>query len=118
MDTLLRWIAEWKCRRRSAQVIVFDGGPEVERTRAFLRGTAVGAGGVLLAFLLVAPVSPDQGVMEEALARERLLREAEGRVAQALAVADACLGTAQMMESTLREYRTVVESYPGVVGRR
>lgn len=118
MDTLLRWIAEWKCRRRSAQVIVFDAGPEVERTRSFLRGAAVGAGGVLLALLLVAPISPDRAVVEEARDRERLLREAEGRVFQAMAVADACLSTAQVMEKTLRGYRDVVESYPGVIGRR
>lgn len=118
MYTFLRWIAEWKSRRRAVQVIVFDGGAEVDRSRAFFRGVLVGGAGVLAAVLLTAPVDPDRAVMREAARREVLLRETEGRLAQALQVADACLGTAQTMERTLARYREMVEAYPGVLGRR
>jgi gas vesicle protein len=118
MYTLLRWIAEWKGRRSAAQVIVFDGGAEVERTRAFLQGVAVGGGCVLLALLLTAPTSADPTLVREAARRELLLREAEGRVGQAVAIADACLSTARTLGETLQGYRDMVEEYPGVLGRR
>lgn len=117
MHTLLRWIVEWKSRRGAAQVIVFDGGAEVERSRAFFRGMAVGAGCALAAVVLAAPAGPDRALLREARRRELLLREAEERVAQAVAVADVCLGTARSMEETLDDYREIVEAYPRILRR-
>ncbi|HEX7242805.1 MAG TPA: hypothetical protein VF263_21130 [Longimicrobiaceae bacterium] len=118
MYTLLRWLAEWKGRRRGAQVIVFDGGSEVERTAAFFRGVLVGGGAVLLAGLVTAPLSSDSALREEGARRETLLRDAERRADQAFAITRECLGTAQTLSETLSGYREMVESYPGVLGRR
>ena len=94
MNTLLRRLAEWKAARNGAQVIIFDGGAEVERARSFLRGTALGAVLTLGAFLLTAPTTTDARTVEELERRELLLREANERLRQALQVADVCLNTA------------------------
>jgi hypothetical protein len=117
MYTLLRWIVEWKARRRGAQVIVFDGGSEVERTRAFFGGLCVGGGAVLLVGLVTAPAMSDSGLQAEAERRSALLAEANRRVEEAVTITAACLATAQTMRETLDGYREIVERYPVVRGR-
>jgi hypothetical protein len=108
MDSLLRKLAEWKARSRAAQVIVFDGGAEVERSRAFMRGAMTGIVLTLLVFLLAAPQSPDPVAAEVAHRRGEMLREANERLAQAVQVAQVCLSTAENLERTLSSYQTVL----------
>lgn len=110
MNTLLRWLAERKAGRSGAQVIVFDGGAEVERTRSFMRGTLVGASLTLGAFLLTAPTTTDSRTVEELGRREMLLEEANRRLRQALQVADVCLNTAAQLEKTLTGYQALLRS--------
>lgn len=117
MYTLLRWIAEWEARRRGAQVIVFDGGAEVERSRAFFRGVCVGGGGVLLAGILTGPGALDPALEEESERRAGLVAEANRRTEAAVAITEACLHTAQTMKETLDGYREIVERYPVIRGR-
>ncbi|HEX2191339.1 MAG TPA: hypothetical protein VHG51_20680 [Longimicrobiaceae bacterium] len=118
MYPLLRWIAEWQARRRGAQVIVFDGGAEVERTRAFFRGVCVGGGTVLLLGIVTGPVSSDPALQAETERRGVLLAEANRRAEDAVTITQACLHTAQTMKETLDGYREIVEGYPGVIRRR
>jgi hypothetical protein len=106
MNTLLRRIAEWKGRRKAAQIIVFDGGAEVERTRAFFKGASVGAVLTLGLFLLSAPNTRDELLMEEINRRDERLREANERLGQAIAVADMCLATAESLERTFSSYQS------------
>jgi hypothetical protein len=110
MDTLLRKLAEWKGRHRAAQVIVFDGGAEVETTRAFLRGALSGIGITLVVFLLTAPTTTDASAIAELERRETLLREANRRTQQAMGVASVCLDTAEHLERTLASYQTFLGS--------
>lgn len=117
MYTLLRWIAEWKGGRRGAQVIVFDGGAEVERTRAFLRGAVTGIAAATLAFVLMSPTTPGVGLAEELRRRDAQLREARERADQAVAIAGMCVGTAQTLKETLDGYRGMVRAYPGLLRR-
>jgi hypothetical protein len=105
METLYRWYALWQGRRRGAQVIIFDGGAEVERTRSFVTGAVVG---VVLSFVtlsLAAPGTVDPELLRESAHRAELVREAEARVAQANELTRSCLATAQGMEQTLQSYR-------------
>lgn len=118
MYTLLRWMVEWHARRRGAQVIVFDGGAEVERSRAFLRGVLVGGAVVLVAGIVAAPLAFDPVLMREAERREALLREAESRARDATEVTGVCLAAVQTLQRTLDGYREMVETYPGVARRR
>ena len=106
MDTLLRKIAEWKGRRRAAQVIVFDGGAEVEKTRAFLKGTGTGIVSALLVFFMTAPSTTDAKVIEELQEREELLEETSARLQQAMNVADVCLSTAERLDKTIDSYQS------------
>jgi len=108
MDTLLRKLAEWKARRRSAQVIVFDGGAEVEKDKAFLRGAITGIGITFAVFLFAAPRSGDTDLQEELERRERLVRESNRRMAQAVEVAEVCVNTAQNLERTLSAYEAIL----------
>ena len=108
MKTLLRRIAEWRAARTGAQIIIFDGGAEVERTRSFLKGTVLGATLTLGAFLLTAPTTTDARTVEELERRELLLREANERLRQALQVADVCLTTAAQLEKTLSGYQSLL----------
>lgn len=108
MDTLLRKLVEWKGRRRAAQIIVFDGGAEVEKTRAFVKGTVTGIVLTLGVFLLTAPTSNDPQAVEELRRRELLLAEANQRTAQAVSVADICLNTAEHLERTLDSYQSAL----------
>lgn len=108
MNTLLRMLVEWQARRRAAQVIVLDGGAEVERVRAFARGTVVGAGLTLGVFLLTAPSSGDPDLLSRFEQREVLLLDANRRAELAMSVANVCLSTAQSMERTLAGYQTAL----------
>ncbi len=105
MNTLLRRIVEWKARRKAAQIIVFDGGAEVERTRSFFRGATCGAVLTLGLFLLSAPNSSDEHLLEEMNRRDERLRDANDRLMQAIAVADMCLSTAESLERTFSTYQ-------------
>lgn len=105
MDILLRSFAEWKGRRKAAQIIVFDGGAEVETTRAFVKGALTGIVLAVAVFALAAPSAISPTMLDEFAHREMLLREANKRADQALAVADVCLNTAQSMEQTLKSYQ-------------
>ncbi len=106
METLLRKLAEWKGRRRAAQVIVFDGGAEVETTRAFMRGALSGIVITLAVFLLTAPTTTDASAIAELERRATLLREADRRMQQAIGVANVCLDTAEHLQQTLASYQT------------
>lgn len=108
MNTLLRWLAERKAGRSGAQVIVFDGGAEVERTRSFMRGTLLGATLTLGAFLLTAPTTTDARTVEELEKREMLVQEANRQLRQAIEVADVCLNTAGQLEKTLAGYQSLL----------
>lgn len=108
MNTLLRRLAEWKAGHRGAQVIVFDGAAEVERTSSFVRGTVFGAALALGAFLLTAPTTTDARTMEELQHRELMLEEANRRLRQALEVAEVCLTTAGQLERTLTGYQALL----------
>lgn len=108
MNTLLRKLAEWKGRRRAAQVIVFDGGAEVERTRAFLNGALTGVGLTLAVFLFTAPTTTDLAAVDHLRERERLLRESNRRLQQAMAVADVCLNTADRLQRTVSSYQSIL----------
>lgn len=110
MDTLLRRLAEWKARQRGAQIIVFDGGAEVERARAFLRGALTGVGLTLALFLLTGPRDTDPVAVEEARHRGELLQDANQRLAQAVEVAEVCLATAENLERTLASYQSFLGS--------
>ena len=105
MDALLRRYVEWRGRTKAAQVIVFDGGAEVEKTRYFLRGILSGIALSFLVLSLAAPGSVDPDLLEEADRRATLVREANARTEQAAKIADLCLNTARRMDQTLTEYR-------------
>ena len=106
MDTLLRKLAEWKGRHRAAQVIVFDGGAEVETTRAFLKGATTGIVTALLVFVIMAPTSTDGRVIEELQERQVLVEETNERLQQAMAVAKVCLNTAERLDKTIDSYQS------------
>ncbi|MBW3629852.1 MAG: hypothetical protein KY464_11210 [Gemmatimonadetes bacterium] len=106
MDTILRKIAEWKGRHRAAQVIVFDGGADVEKTRAFLKGAVTGIIMALLVFFMTAPTSTDARVIEELQERQELLDETNDRLQQAMTVANVCLNTAERLDKTIESYRS------------
>lgn len=105
MNALLRWLAEWKGRHRSAQIIVFDGGAEVDTSRAFLRGAVAGVVLATVMFVVTAPGSTDANLLSELDRRQELVREANQRLTQAVAVADVCLSTANQLEETLASYQ-------------
>lgn len=115
MDTLLRRLAEWKAKRRAAQVIVFDGGAEVEKSRSFLKGAVMGIGVSSVIFVVTAPGRSDPNLLAELDRREALVRDANLRLMQAVAVADVCLSTAQQLEETLASYQSFLSgrSTPG-----
>ena len=106
MDTLLRVLAEWKGRRRAAQVIVFDGGADVATTRAFARGAVSGILITLVVFLLTAPTLTDMTAQAEMEHRKTLLEEANRRSEQAMGIARVCLETAGHLERTLASYQS------------
>lgn len=105
LNTLLYRLVEWKGKQRAAQVIVFDGGAEVERTRAFLRGALTGIALAFGALALAAPSVVHPALVEEVERREVLLHEANDRADQAAEIAGLCLNTAENMERTLKSYQ-------------
>jgi hypothetical protein len=108
MDVLLRKWVEWKGRRRAAQVIVFDGGAEVERTRAFFRGGLVGAGLMGAVFALAAPSAVNPALLTEIEHSEALTRLAAERTEQAMEIARVCVQTAAGLEQTLANYQHLI----------
>ena len=106
MDTLLRVLAEWKGRRKAAQVIVFDGGAEVAVTRAFARGAVCGILITLAVFVLTAPTLTDMTAQSEMEHRKVLLEEANRRSEQAMEISRVCLETADHLERTLASYQS------------
>jgi hypothetical protein len=113
MDALLRRLAEWKGKRKAAQIIIFDGAAEVDKTRSFLKGVCTGAGAAVLAFALAGPVALDNRLLEELQRREALLRDSNSRADQAMRVADVCLTTAQNLERTLAGYQAILGNRGG-----
>jgi hypothetical protein len=108
MDFLLRKVVEWKGRRKAAQIIVFDGAAEIERTRSFVKGCITGIVLAMGAFALAAPSVTSPTIMQELANRESLLDQANERADQAIVLADVCVRTAQGMEQTLSAYRQLV----------
>lgn len=113
MDVLLRAYAAWKGRRPAAQIIVFDGGADVQTSRAFLRGGLVGAGVSFLLFALMAPGTVSADLLDEFERRELLVQEARARSEQATGLVHACLRTAEGMEETILAYRAMLGPSPG-----
>jgi hypothetical protein len=115
MNALLRRLAQWKGRRRAAQIIVFDGGAEVETSRAFLKGAVIGIGLTTVLFLVSAPGTSDEHLLDEIERRQALVREANQRLTQAVAIADVCLSTANQLEETLASYQAFLSGRPGLL---
>ncbi len=109
MDALLRWYAQWRGRSRAAQVIVFDGGAEVEKTRHFFRGAVFGIVVSFVVMSLAAPTTADPALVNEVERRSVLVHEANVKAAEATRLASLCLNTAQQMEWTLEEYRRALD---------
>lgn len=114
MDALLRKYVEWKGKRKAAQIIVFDGAAELERTRSFLQGAVTGVVLSFGLFALTAPTTADPRIVEEAQHREALLDESNQRLQQALIVADLCVTTAQKLEQTLETYQQFLINKPAL----
>lgn len=117
-DRILQKLVEWKARRRAAQIIVYDGAAEIEKTRSFARGSVAGIVGTLAVVLLTAPTSLSPALLEQVEQRERLLQEAQGRLAQSVAISATCLNTAEAMGETLKTYHEVAEGYQRLLVRR
>ncbi|HEU0051907.1 MAG TPA: hypothetical protein VFQ39_01975 [Longimicrobium sp.] len=110
MDALLRRWVEWKGRSRAAQVIIYDGAAEYEKTRSFVRGILAGVLGMSVFFALTAPTSVDPTLLEEAANRQLLVEQAHERADQAVELAQLCLKTASKMDQTLASYQKVLRS--------
>jgi hypothetical protein len=108
MDVLLRAYAAWRGRRRSAQILVFDAGAEVDTTRAHLRGALAGAAATLVLVALIAPGGVQPDLLAEMERRQALVHEARERSEQATALVHACLRTAEGMEETVTAYRAML----------
>jgi hypothetical protein len=108
MDVLLRRWVEWKGRRRAAQVIIYDGAAEYEKTRSFIAGIVAGGLGMALLFALTAPSVVDPELLEAVSAREALVHQANQRADQAVQLAQLCLQTASSMENTLADYQKML----------
>lgn len=110
MREIMRRLADWNGRRKGAQIIIYDGASDVEKTRSFLKGAFVGAGISVIAFALTAPSSMEPVLAEEISRRERLVEESNERAQQAMQIADVCLSTAQNLENTLSVYQSFLGS--------
>jgi hypothetical protein len=108
MEMLLRKYAEWKAKRKAAQVIIFDGAAEIDKTKAFAKGTIVGMLLTTFVYVLIAPSAVEPGLMREVSRREALLDEANQRVDEAVMITNLCLSTAQGMERTLESYQRLL----------
>jgi hypothetical protein len=118
MDYLLRRWVEWKGRRKSAQVIVYDGGAEVERTRAFFRGSLTGAALMAAVYMLAAPSTVSPTLLLEMEHHQALAKESAARTEQALEVARLCMRTASGLEETLASYQSLIGPEARVRGPR
>ncbi|MDQ3557486.1 MAG: hypothetical protein M3409_12040 [Gemmatimonadota bacterium] len=108
IDTILRWLVQWKARRRAAQIIVFDGGAEIDRARSFARGAVTG---IVLSFTVVALSAPspaDPTLVGELDHKESLIQESRERADQAVALAQSCLNTAAGMQRTVESYQQLL----------
>lgn len=108
MDALLRRWVEWKGRRRAAQVIIYDGAAEYEKTRSFISGIVAGVLGLTFVFALTAPTSIDPQILDQVQRREALVHEANQRAEQAVQLAQICINTAQDMDQTLASYQKML----------
>lgn len=105
VDSILRWLVQWKGRRKAAQIIVFDGGAEIDRIRSFVQGAVTGTVLSFAVILLAAPNTANTALLAEAERREVLLQESNERVAQAVEVANVCLNTAERMQRSVDHYQ-------------
>ena len=108
MHVLLRRWVEWKGRRKAAQVIIYDGAAEYEKTRSLIVGIVVGALGMSFVFALMAPSAVDPHLLEAAQRRQLLAEEANQRADQAIQIAQLCLETASSMDHTLADYKKML----------
>ena len=108
MDVLLRKWVEWKGRRKAAQVIIYDGAAEYEKTRSFVRGLLMGSLGMAVLYALTAPTAVDLELLEEAERRQTLVNEANQRADQAVELAKLCVNTATGMDRTLHAYKEML----------
>jgi hypothetical protein len=108
MHVLLRRWVEWKGRRKAAQVIIYDGAAEYEKTRSLIIGIVVGALGMSFVFALMAPTAIDPHLLEAAERRQLLADEANQRADQAIEIAQLCLETASSMDHTLADYKKML----------
>jgi hypothetical protein len=110
MDALLRRWVEWKGRSRAAQIVIYDGAAEYEKTRSFVRGIVAGVVGMSVFFALTAPTTVDPSLLEVARHRQVLVDEAHQRADQAVELAQLCLKTATNMDQTLASYQSMLRS--------
>ena len=108
IDTILRWMVQWKARRRAAQIIVFDGGAEIDRARSFAKGAVTGIVLSFGVFALSAPRPADPALVGEVGRREALIEESRTRADQAFALAQTCLNTAEGMQRTVESYQQLL----------
>ena len=108
MDALLRKWVEWKGRRKAAQVIIYDGAAEYEKTRSFVSGVVLGALGITILFSLTAPTAVDYEMLEQVRHRQALVDEANQRAEQAVQLAQVCVNTASRMDRTLAAYKEML----------
>jgi hypothetical protein len=108
MGSLLRKYAEWKGKRKAAQVIIFDGAAEIEKVQSFGQGLVLGILLATLAYVLVAPSAVEPALMDEVTRREALVQEATQRADEAMLLTNLCLSTAQGMERTLGSYQRLL----------
>lgn len=108
MDVLLRRWVEWKGRRKAAQVIIYDGASEYEKTRSLIVGIVVGALGMSFIFAVAAPTVVDPSLLEAAERREAMLLQANQRADQAIEIAQLCLKTASSLDQTLAGYQDML----------
>lgn len=105
MNAILRRLAEWRGRRKGAQIVFFDGAAEIDRTRSFAKGAVFGALFATAAVAITAPTTVSPRMLDEIERRQALVTESQQRAAQAIQVADVCLTTAQNLERTLAAYQ-------------
>jgi hypothetical protein len=108
MNILLRRYAEWKGKRKAAQIIIFDGAAEIEKTQAFGKGALAGALVATLMYILIAPGTLEPSLMEEIAQRDQLLHEANQRAEEAMQLTGLCLNTAHGIERTLETYQRLL----------
>lgn len=114
MNVLLRKYAEWKGRRKAAQIIIFDGAAEIEKTQAFGKGILAGMLAATGLYVMIAPTAVAPDLMREIALREVIVHEAQERVEEAIQLTALCLSTANGMERTLDSYQRLLGMSAGV----